>query len=35
MGEVDGSYVTTVDGVDFYTDGVKHSRPLLAQELDI
>ena len=25
MGEVNGSYVTTVDGVDFYTDEFKHS----------
>ena len=24
MGEINGSYVTTVDGVDFYTDGFKH-----------
>ncbi|WP_299554923.1 hypothetical protein [uncultured Tateyamaria sp.] len=25
MGEVNGSYVTTVDGVDFYTDGIQHN----------
>ena len=24
MGEVDGSYVTTVGDVEFYTDGIKH-----------
>lgn len=25
MREINGSYVTTVDGVDFYTDGIKQS----------
>ena len=29
MGEINGSYVTTVDGVDFYTDGFKHSTILV------
>ena len=29
MGEVNGSYVTTVDSVDFYTDGFKHSTILV------
>ena len=29
MGEVNGSYVTTVDGVDFYTDEFKHSTILV------
>ena len=29
MGEVNGSYVTTLDGVDFYTDGFKHSTILV------
>ena len=29
MGEVNGSYVTTLDGVNFYTDGFKHSTILV------
>ena len=29
MGEVNGSYVTTVDGVDYYTDGFKLSTILV------
>ena len=33
MGEINGSYVTTVDGVEFYTDGIKHSSTTCSARL--
>lgn len=30
MGEVKGTYVTTIDGVDYYTDGIKHDSTTLS-----
>ena len=33
MGEINGSYVTTVDGVEFYTDGIKHSSTTFSARL--
>ncbi len=33
MGDLSGTYVTTVDGVDYYTDGVKHSTTTFTARL--